>query len=70
MCSVANLFDTSMRKCDAKNIIFFALNECVNDYQKLIFFKNKISVIKIGNKLLLLQWRIDLYKISVLEAEL
>ena len=62
-----------MRKCDAKNIIFFALNaylDCVNHYQKLIFFKNKISVIKIGNKLLLLKWRIDLYKISVLEAEL
>ena len=48
MCSIANLFDTNIRKFDAKKISFFCPEylDCVNHLVKLIFFKNKISVLE------------------------
>ena len=49
MCSKANLFDTNMRKFDDKKTNFFFCPEClhcVNHYEKLIFFKNKISALE------------------------
>ena len=45
MCSIANLFDTSTRKFDAKKH-----DECldfVNHQEKLIFFKSKIIVLEV-----------------------
>ena len=44
MCSIANLFDRNIRKFDAKNVL--ECLDCVNYNEKLIFFKNKISVLE------------------------
>ena len=49
MCSIANLFDTNIRKFDAKKTNFFCPEclDCVNHWEKLIFFKDKISVLEV-----------------------
>ena len=47
MCSIADLFDTNVRKLGAKKTFFCP--EClysVNHDEKLIFFKSKISVLE------------------------
>ena len=49
MCSIVNLFDTNVRKFDAKKATVFCA-EClnsVNHYENLIFYNNKISVLKV-----------------------
>ena len=47
MCSIANLFDTNIRTFDDKKHFFFSQTDSVNHLEKLIFFKNKISVLKV-----------------------
>ena len=49
MCSIANLFDTIIRKFEAeKNGVFCPeCLDCVNHWEKLIFFKNKISTLEV-----------------------
>ena len=48
MWSIANLPDTNIRKSDAKKTFFCPeCLDCVNHYGKLIFFKNKISVLEV-----------------------
>ena len=48
MCSIANLFDTNIRKFEAKKRIFFSPEclDCTNHLENLIFFKKKISVLE------------------------
>ena len=49
MCSIRNLFNTNIRKFDAKfDFICPECLECITHYEKLIFFnKNKISVLEV-----------------------
>ena len=50
MCSIRNLFNTNIRKFDAKKHKFICPEclECITHYGKLIFFnKNKISVLEV-----------------------
>ena len=47
MCSIANLFDTNIKKFDPKKHQFFSLNAYgISHLKNLIFFRSKISVIK------------------------
>ena len=47
MCSIANLFNTSIRKLDAKKTNFFCPEylDCVNQAKSIFFNKNKINVL-------------------------
>ena len=49
MCSIANLFDINIRTFDAKKTWFFCPEwlDCVNHYEKLIFLRNKISLLEV-----------------------
>ena len=49
MSSIANLFDTNIRKLDTKKKYFFCPEclDCINHLEKVIFFKNKISVLDV-----------------------
>ena len=48
MCCIAKLFDTNLRRFDAKNYQYFCPEclECVNHLENIILFKNKISVLE------------------------
>ena len=45
ICSIANLFDTNIRKLDTKETVFFC-PECLDsvNHQEFFFFKNRIYV--------------------------
>ena len=47
MCSIANLFDTNIRKFDPEKHFFCPERLDCKSSGKIIFFKNKISVIKV-----------------------
>ena len=50
MCSIANQFNTNIRKFGAKKRWFFCPEclDCANHQEKLIFFyKNKISLLEV-----------------------
>ena len=51
MCSIANLFDTNIKKCDAKKPNFSCSEwlDSVNHQEKLIFFKNKLSALELNS---------------------
>ena len=50
MCSIANLFNTNIRKFDSKKTLFFCPErlDCVSHYEKSIFFnKSEICVLEV-----------------------
>ena len=52
MCSIANLFGTNIRKFDTKKTYFLPRTlRLSKSLRKLIFFKNKISVLEVEVKL-------------------
>ena len=48
MCSIANLFNTNIKKFDAKKTYFFC-PECLGSKSlgKIFFYKNKMSVLEV-----------------------